>query len=107
MNCTLRNTWYEQLMLKFFDWMVTVENVCIKIVHLKKCMATVNAANVREITASGAVLQPSFVLHVQYSINMLYVPVRIKQNLSSPSIPGSPKYAQLRKYLHFPCTATK
>lgn len=35
---------------------------------------------------------------------MLYVPVRIRQNLSSPSIPGSPIHAHDLKYLHSPCT---
>lgn len=40
-------------------------------------------------------LHPSLLLQVQNSINTLYVPVRFKQNLSSPAIPGSPIYAQL------------
>lgn len=35
---------------------------------------------------------------------MLNVPVRIKQNRSSPTIPGSPINAQLRKYRHSPFT---
>lgn len=39
-------------------------------------------------------LHPSLLLHVQYSMKMLYVPVLIRQNLSSPWIPTSPKYAQ-------------
>lgn len=52
----------------------------------------------------GAELHPSLLLHVQYSMKILYVPVLIRQNLSSPCIPGSPMYAQLRKYLHSPLT---
>lgn len=56
---------------------------------------------------SPAVLQPSLLLQVQYSMNILNVPVLIKQNRSSPTIPGSPIYAQLRKYLHSPCTKNK
>lgn len=43
-----------------------------------------------ELDIIDAGLQPSLLLHVQYSRKMLYVPVRIKQNRSSPSIPGSP-----------------
>lgn len=43
-------------------------------------------------------------LQVQYSMKMLYDPVRMRQNLSSPSIPGSPIHAHDRKYLHSPCT---
>lgn len=49
-------------------------------------------------------LQPSLLLHVQYSMNMLNVPVLIKQNRSSPTMPGSPMKAQLRKYRHSPFT---
>lgn len=49
-------------------------------------------------------LQPSLLLHVQYSMNMLNVPVLIKQNRSSPTMPGSPMKAQLRKYRHSPLT---
>lgn len=52
-----------------------------------------------------AALHPSLLLQVQYSMKILYVPVRIRQNRSSPCIPGSPKYAQLRKYRHSPFTA--
>lgn len=51
-----------------------------------------------------ALLHPSLLLHVQYSIKILYVPVLIRQNLSSPSIPGSPIHAHERKYLHSPWT---
>lgn len=47
--------------------------------------------------ANPAELHPSLLLHWQYSINMLNVPVRIKQNRSSPTMPGSPINAQLRK----------
>lgn len=39
---------------------------------------------------SAEELQPSLLLHVQYSMKILKVPVLIKQNLSSPTIPGSP-----------------
>lgn len=49
-------------------------------------------------------LHPSLLLHWQYSMKILYVPVRIKQKRSSPTIPGSPMYAQLRKYRHMPLT---
>lgn len=38
-----------------------------------------------------AELHPSLLLHVQYSMNMLYVPVLMRQNLSSPCMPISPK----------------
>lgn len=44
-----------------------------------------------------AELQPSLLLHWQYSMKMLNVPVLIKQNRSSPTIPGSPMKAQLLK----------
>lgn len=44
-----------------------------------------------------AELQPSLLLHVQYSIKILKVPVRIKQKRSSPFIPGSPIKAQFLK----------
>lgn len=57
-----------------------------------------------EDVVRSAALQPSLLLHWQYSINILYVPVRIKQNRSSPTIPGSPINAQLRKYRHSPFT---
>lgn len=40
-------------------------------------------------------------------MKMLYVPVRIKQNRSSPTMPGSPINAQLRKYRHSPFTGEK
>lgn len=43
-------------------------------------------------------------LHVQYSMKILYDPVRIMQNLSSPSIPGSPIQAHDLKYRHSPYT---
>lgn len=59
-----------------------------------------------EVT-SPAELQPSLLLHWQYSMKMLNVPVRIKQNRSSPTIPGSPIKAQLRKYRHSPFTENK
>lgn len=52
-------------------------------------------------------LHPSLLLHVQYSIKILYVPVLIKQYRSSPYIPTSPKYAQLRMYFQTPLTATE
>ena len=54
--------------------------------------------------ASPLELHPSLLLHVQYSRKMLNVPVRIKQKRSSPTMPGSPMYAQLRKYRHSPLT---
>lgn len=44
---------------------------------------------------------------MQYSIKILKEPVLIKQYRSSPPIPGSPRYAQLRIYLHSPLTKTK
>lgn len=53
---------------------------------------------------SWALLHPSLLLQVQYSIKILYVPVLIRQKRSSPSIPGSPIHAQDLKYLHSPCT---
>jgi hypothetical protein len=51
-----------------------------------------------------ALLHPSLLLHVQYSMKILYVPVLIRQNRSSPSMPGSPIQAHDLKYLHSPCT---
>lgn len=56
-----------------------------------------NNASHNDTVQTAAELQPSLALQVQYSMKILYVPVRIRQNRSSPSIPGSPTYAQLRK----------
>lgn len=59
---------------------------------LGSCQTDAHRNNVSHNDADqpAAELQPSLALQVQYSMKILYVPVRIKQNRSSPSIPGSP-----------------
>lgn len=64
-------------------------------------------ANMLEDVVTSAALHPSLLLHWQYSMKILNVPVRIKQNRSSPTIPGSPMNAQLLKYRHSPFTVQK
>jgi len=59
-------------------------------------MAGANNKLKNENEKLDAPLHPSLELQVQYSVNILCVPVLIRQYRSSPPMPGSPKNAQLR-----------
>lgn len=60
--------------------------------HATNVTKTVETVTAKKLgTTKPDELQPSLLLQVQNSIKMLYVPVRIRQKRSSPSIPGSPR----------------
>lgn len=58
---------------------------------LKIDTSTAVGIKIQDKETEEAELQPSLLLHVQYSIKMLYVPLLMRQYRSSPPIPGSPR----------------